>query len=700
MTIPVIFELRAQGGAQLKRAFGETRQALEAIQRLAGGSGGLAAATEREERAATDATLRGVARRKRARQEGAREATRAEREADAIVKARANGLVSAEETALRARIRLALQYKSERVRIAKEETEALAREERRRSTFGQRAREAGSAAVRGAGGLALRGGLAAAGAAANAAPAIHDAIQGARQSRASTERELGLALYQAGANRGEVRTRMARLSEFARAEGIDAGELARAANASQTEFSTLAGPTEGDRGAAFENFLRTARFARDTGNDLSATTRLQGFFTQQQLGAPMTDQLMRFAAGAAQNGSVEMGDAIEQALGAITSRIATAQAQAGGTLSLEARRQITADTFRQTFSELQVEASAGMTARSGGNAMARASQALAGSNVQSKVLNNIANSRDLTDTQRTQLREALFERGGDGRQRLRSTNVVDVMSSFQRVMGNNSLLFSNIFAGGGHGNAQSLLSNQRGALGNLLNADASGRSGLDRLRALQESTLSDADIARGRDIFANDTQADLTRNEESRLSALTQNTGVVGELSNRVASLSAQFPMLTAAVAANGGALGMLRGAAGGGVGLAGQAVTGAVGLVAPGTAATLAGSAGAAGLGATAAGVGAAALVGLGIGRLLEPVVERATRRDTTEDGTRITYGEGQGNESIFSADTWRSFGSAVADAFRSNPPTVVVTPQAVAHAAGQRAGSEGPPPESRGRP
>lgn len=402
---------------------------------------------------------------------------------------------------------------------------------------------------------------------------------------------------------------------------------------------------------------------------MGETARLQGFFSQLGLDSGAQSGLMRFAAGASQRGAIEMGSVTNEALASITARIATAQAQLGQGATSAQRQETAINTFRQAFAELQVEASSGISARQGGNALRNASALLVGSQAQGRVLNNIRQSRDITADQRSRLQAALFEAdpAHRGRQRLRSTNVLDVMTAFQGVMGNNSTAFSNIFAGGGHGNAMSLLSNQRGALGAMLNVDTDNRSGLDRIRELLGSgvSLTDADMNRGANIFGNDTQAQLNKNEERRLNALTDNTNVIVQLSDSFAQFTASNPLLNAI---GGGALmggarslgGTILGGARGLLGRVGGGIAarlGAAGLT--GTAATLGTSVGAASAGAIAGTVGVGLAVGGGVGEGISRYgVQRAmigTNANGTAQDTRV--------ESVFSRETLNEFAKIIGE-------------------------------------
>ena len=62
------------------------------------------------------------------------------------------------------------------------------------------------------------------------------------------------------------------------------------------------------------------------------------------------------------------------------------------------------------------------------------------------------------------------------------------------------------------------------------------------------ASLTDTDVTQMRDAYENSPLAELTRNEEARLSALTDNSSKLVELSNKVADLTAGMPVQAAAL--------------------------------------------------------------------------------------------------------------------------------------------------------
>lgn len=513
----------------------------------------------------------------------------------------------------------------EAIREEERVTRASQREANRRTAAAQRAaRER----VRLAGQWAERG----FNAAASFGSTAHGMIQGARQMNASPERLIGSAVYQAGGDRAERDARMAQARAISMRTGLSMADIGEAMSRSQSEFNALAGDTPAQRGEAFARFSRTMDFAARTNTSASEAARLQGMLTQTGFGSGMQDTLMRFAAGAAQSGSVEVGDLTRTALTSIMRRMGDATAPLGRDATVAQREAAMAAAFRQQVAALQVFRAGGDTPRAAGNALASAQNFLRDPTRQDKLLTNIRAARDRSAdpaarARYTALISTLFERDPT-----RTGNAQRVRASYQDPMALQAELFratngdatasANILAGGGsRGNAQSFLANQRALFGALGRTDAQGVTGADRVRNLMRATISNEDLARGADIFTTDTQANLNREETQRVAALTNNSRALVQLSNELAKFSAANPLASAA-------------AGGVGMSIAGGALARAPGLaMSAGTAAAAAGGGGLAGAATTAAGAAVAGFAGAVVGDLINThLVSPLMDRDRTE--------------------------------------------------------------------
>lgn len=500
-------------------------------------------------------------------------------------------------------------------------------------------------------------------AARSAITGINGEIQSERHRDASIERTLGLAAYQAGGGRTDVQSMRRQLGAFAASEGMDASELANALKSSQDTFSVLGdrNTNAADRQSNFQNFLNTARTARNVGVDVGEFSNLQGMLQSQHLDQATQQRMLMFAAGASQRGSVEVRALVSQAMPSLMRRMGAAAADLGPGATNAQRGEAAQNAFMEAYSELQVaRGDQGVSPTMAGNALANMTTALHGNVVQQKMLTNIQSAHGLTSEQRSGLIAALYNTDSHGARTLRSTNAVDVMSAIQGVHGLNAdaTLFGNIFAGGGHGNPQSLQANWRRIAGGFLNADAEGVTGLKRisdLRNFADTALNQSDVTRGEGIFAHDAQSELNRNQEEHTNTLRDNTSAIVRLSDSFANYSARNPI-------TGQILGGLSGATGG------QLLT-RLGSIAPGAATGLGGIAAGGGVGGAAV-VGAAAAAalaaGLGAGTLLKNGLEDADLSGINlgplhghkggtglAGGNRVSMWSGQGWKDLYEAAT-----------------------------------------------
>lgn len=451
------------------------------------------------------------------------------------------------------------------------------------------------------------------------AGAVHGEVQSARQRRAGAERDLGLAIYQAGGSRQDVMSARQRVNQFAAQQNMDPAELAAALNAAQTEFSTLGNRStrRGDRNARLEGFLQTAQLARDTGNNVSEFGRLQGLFSTTGFDAGTQRALLLQAAGLAQRGAIETGSVTREAMPAITARMNAAMTRLGPGASAADRQRAAQAAFGQSMAEIEVlRGSTGESARSIGNTMRNANQRLQGTVGQQKILGNIRHMSDRATRER--LEASLFEadptRRGQRRLRSQFTDATAFAQEFGRIAGNDPTRLINTFAGGGHGNPMGFLANERRMMGALLGADTEGQTAAARIKELRGEgvALTEADVSRGRETFANDAQSMLTAEQTAHDNALTDNTSKLVELSNRFAAWSGQNPIANAALGTVGSAAG---GVLGQGVGrVAGGTVGRVAAMLGLGGGATGAASAT---TGASAAGRGLAATAGGGLAAL-----------------------------------------------------------------------------------
>jgi len=436
-------------------------------------------------------------------------------------------------------------------RAEQERTDSTVRHSRRRVAEAQREAQelaAASRRVREATRQGEQDGGRAAAAAGEVAGGVHAAISGARGGHAALQRTVGSAVYQAGGTLADVRTSTLAIQQFAAANNMSSDELGAALNAAQTEFSVLGDRTTGreERGRRLQEFLRNSRLARDTGNSPAEMARLGGLLGQSGMDAGTQRALMLEAAGLAQRGSIELGSVTREAMPAITARIGQATSALGANATPEQRQQAARNAFVQAMAEIEVaRGTQGTSAREAGNVLRNANVALTSDVTQQKILQNIRTRMGRNSDLERALYEADPNHRGQMRLRGQFTDALAFTEEFGRVAGNDSELFQNIFAGGGHGNPMGLIANQRRILGNLLNVDAGGKSGVSSVRELQQgSALTEADVRRGAEIFGGDEQALQTGAEERGKIQATDSANPFVRMTRELDRAAAENPLL------------------------------------------------------------------------------------------------------------------------------------------------------------
>lgn len=451
--------------------------------------------------------------------------------------------------------------------VEREWTRIMEEEARKRDAI--REREA-SAASRGGGGGGRHGGMATAvrstlGSALGVAQDTHGQIQDARRTRAGTTQTLIGALAQVGGNRAGVQDAMRRLSAAARESGITADDLAGAVSAAQTEFSVL-GNREDYRGmdptqrqaainARLQENLDIARRGRNLGSDPAEFLRLSGMFRQQGLRGPALDQLLANAVSMAQHGSTELSAITRTAMTPIMRQMGTELATLGPGASEEERQAAIARSFNRGFASTQVLGQRGYTPRMAAMTQANLDIYLSGNTGAERIRHNLEVAqrtaqgplRDHIASLLSDGASGMFEAdpANRGRMRLREGlrgNSIALASAFHDA-GLGSTEMTNIVAGGGAGNRQGLMANMRNLTGALMTENAQGVSGYSAIKELSQATLSRAEEHDMADVFENSPMAELNRNEERRLGALTDNSSRLVELSNRIAAFTAAHPL-------------------------------------------------------------------------------------------------------------------------------------------------------------
>jgi hypothetical protein len=441
-------------------------------------------------------------------------------------------------------------------------------------------------------------------AAINVARNAHTQIQDARATRAESEHTLNNAFMQAG-NSGTgtmmsapeaaaLRARLQTEVTTGSLRGLSMGDVAEGLSAAQTQKSVLTAPTAQGRAAALEQQIRLMAFARNTSQTPREVLLAAGMLQDQGItGADQMSTLMAMT-GIGQAGSVELSTVVGSSLGPLMQNIARAQ-RPGQTP--EQRSAAVRATVLESMAVAEVEASAGANARPALNSLAQ----LRGS-VESPLMADRLDRR-LRATNHAALADQMIVRDREGNASLRNRSPVAFASQLITGMGGDANAASNLLATGGPGAPMILTSPQRTAITLLAGASAGGGTIAQKVADLQAQgeRFGPAQVEAGRAVIDSEQRTALVSSEESRITALSDNTTSINQLSNSFSEFTARNPLATVVAATGIPLLGQM---AAGFIGrqLAGTSLGTALGVAAP------AGGA-AAGGGGLVAGVGRAVL-------------------------------------------------------------------------------------------
>lgn len=524
---------------------------------------------------------------------------------------------------------------------------------------------------------------------------LHSSMQGAREERARAASSLYTLGRQTGATAPETQGYERRFREFSELHGVPLSELTGAAERVQTQFSSLAHADPRERAARMQRFLDTAQLATEYSGPqaVGEVTRVAGLL-QNVGGSPAQQRrtllsMMRLG----ELGAVELSSVSREAMQPMMRRVAIAQGRLGPGATAAQRATAGHQAMMQAMAETEVGAMAGIGPRRGANVAAAMTTMLASTARQERIRTNILNAPGLADARRREIEGALFENDPSrrGHRRLRAGlagNFIAFASAAGRAMGDSPDLLANIFAGTGRGNPQAMQANWRDFTSSLLGTNERGVHGYERVGMMlneAQAPVQEAEMQRRRGLQQADPLTQIVQNEERRANALTDNTNALVNLSNRVADLSAQHPILSQALTSLASAIGVA------GVMRAGNfaAAPAAAATAAPTLAAGLGGAGAAAGrtaltVGAAGAGTVAAVgigslLTGLGIGEGINQIANRYTGTGASAERAGLT--------TIFSTRFWGNAFREVRDLVTGGP-----VQQGTAPAANQ--GRPGQPP------
>lgn len=550
----------------------------------------IAAEANRTQREIANGATRSAAAVRSANDRTAQAAQAGQRAQTNATKAGVEERVRATESGVSRQVRAIDRIRAVWASVERANTAATLREEqariRARERAGQQARSNGASNGRAAVGLVS-----------GAAQTAHGQIQDARARRAQSEHTLNSAFFQAGVSGEEaagMRARILREVTTGNLRGLEAGEVANAISAAQTQFSVLSGGTAQARSTNLDEALNAMQFARNTFQSPEEVLRITGMLRQQGVTGDTQREVLRALTGIAQAGSIELGDVTAQALGPLMQNLSVATGRLGANASPEMRARAIRDATVQTLAVGEVGAAAGLTPRDSLNAYAKLQRNFSSDVVTNRLYDALQARQGGSQVASELFQETTNDRG-ERTHRLRSQNPLEVMGRLMQWAGGDTSRVLNLLQGGG-GEAMVLDAQVRRFIGAMQSQTQGGQSMADRVNELarQGSTFSTADEARGAAMRDSEQLTELTANNERRDAALAENTGALGQLSNRFAEFTANNPLTVLAAAVFGrplaswglGKLGggigaRVAGFVGGGAAVPTGAVTGGSGIAA-----------------------------------------------------------------------------------------------------------------------
>ena len=527
-------------------------------------------------------------------------------------------------------------------------------------------------------------------AAINVARNAHSQIQDARGQRAESEHTLNAAFYQAGIGGDQATAMRAQIQTAITTgplRGLSMESLSQGIMGAQTQFSVLSGATPEARQENLNRQLELASFARSTFQDPAEVMRVGGMLSQQGIRGADQMPILQSLTGMAQAGSIELSTLTSTALGPLMANIArTTNANQTPAQRAAAVR----GAVGETMAVGEIGAAGGMTSRDSLNALAK----MRGS-VENPMMAERLDTR-LRAANRADLADQLVTRDPAGHASLRNRSAVGLMSSLVSGMGGDANAVANLLSAGGQNAAMVLDAQQRRLIVGMASQTEGGGTIAQRVAGMQAqgARFGEADIARGRDIVDAEQRTALQSSEESRLTALSDNTSSINQLSNSFSAFVARNPLGTTLAATAVPLLGQM---AAGFIGrqLAGTALGTALGVAAPAGGAAAGGAA--AGGGALAAGgaigatviapLAAAAAITLATRPLDASNARAALRADGTGGSDADMIRRFRATHAAPPPPTAEQIGTALVAALRAAPVVATVSPVDATHARTQAA-------------
>lgn len=377
-----------------------------------------------------------------------------------------------------------------------------------------------------------------------AAQTFHSNAQDDRHTRASSDRTLNSAFFQAGIRGNEVLSSRKQLFDFAQKAGMDEGELSAAISASQTETSFLTGKNEEERKANLKDALDAAMLARNTYQNPNEVMRVSGVLGQMGIKGNDRNELIKVLIAESMGGAIELGDVSKQALGPMVANIA---ARTSG-LTGEERSAAMIAEFKRSMGVAEVARAAGQTPRDSLNAFAKLQRSMS----DAVMTNNLYERLHARKKDGKSLTDELFTTTKDDRgytvHSLKNSDPTVLLKRLSEVYKPSELL--NMLHGG-DGDPMILDAQVRRLVGTLVAGDK-GATGLDKVAEFQRMGLSQEEIAAGGAMRESEFLTTTTRDAITRRNAsdinLNQTPSFARDasvISNSAADFARQNPIKT-----------------------------------------------------------------------------------------------------------------------------------------------------------
>lgn len=391
--------------------------------------------------------------------------------------------------------------------------------------------------------------------AAQLADATHAAIQSGREELATADRTLGNTVRNAGGGDADVTAARAAIQRSIGESGMRYEDVTAALEVGQARGSALEARPGQTRAQALDAALTTIREANAENADPGQLLAARGRLGQAGLSGASLNAAVRYTMRAAQRGSVEIDQIIQQGLPGAASLMTQRAAALGPSATPAQREAARLQAFQESVALQEVAASSGRQPGNTANTLANLNNFLRTPRRQEMILQNIRTAESQLNTSTPEgraqserlrsLRESMFERDptrrGNAMRMREGISPLEFAARLTQAAGGDASRAFNLLAGTGQGNAQSLLANQRSLLTFL------GSEGGRVVEMMRGGGVSDEEITAHRRAVEGDDLARLNRTREQGRQA-ARAPGAAQRGSDLIADRERMHPLFYSAV--------------------------------------------------------------------------------------------------------------------------------------------------------